>query len=70
MLLRFIGESFVPNHNLTIGVEFGSKIIEEDGKRIKLQIWDTASQEPFIAITIAYYKNAAGVIILYNITIF
>lgn len=26
----------------TIGVEFGSKIINVGGKSIKLQIWDTA----------------------------
>jgi GTPase SAR1 family protein len=25
----------------TIGVEFGAKIVEAAGKKIKLQIWDT-----------------------------
>jgi GTPase SAR1 family protein len=29
----------------TIGVEFGSKIIELTDKTVKLQIWDTAGQE-------------------------
>lgn len=31
----------------TIGVEFGSKIVEVGGYHIKLQIWDTAGQERF-----------------------
>lgn len=31
----------------TIGVEFGSKIIEVGGHHVKLQIWDTAGQERF-----------------------
>ncbi len=31
----------------TIGVEFGSKIVNVGGKSIKLQIWDTAGQERF-----------------------
>ena len=68
LLRRFTGESFDPVHNETIGVEFGSKIVEEDGKRIKLKIWDTASQESFRSITRSYYKNKDGVIIIYDIT--
>lgn len=31
----------------TIGVEFGSKVVNVGGKFIKLQIWDTAGQERF-----------------------
>lgn len=33
--------------NHTIGVEFGSKIINVVSKMVKLQIWDTAGQERF-----------------------
>ena len=29
------------NHEVTIGVEFGSKFINLEGDTIKLQIWDT-----------------------------
>ena len=32
---------FQPVHDLTIGVEFGARMISIDGKQIKLQIWDT-----------------------------
>lgn len=28
----------------TIGVEFGSRVIDVSGKHVKLQIWDTAGQ--------------------------
>lgn len=35
----------------TIGVEFGTRIIEVGGQKIKLQIWDTAGQERFRAVT-------------------
>ena len=31
----------------TIGVEFGSKVINCANKTVKLQIWDTAGQERF-----------------------
>ena len=30
-------------HDLTIGVEFGARMINIEGKQIKLQIWDTVS---------------------------
>jgi len=32
---------FKEEHNVTIGVEFGSFVIKIDNKIVKLQIWDT-----------------------------
>lgn len=52
----------------TIGVEFGTRIIEVHGQKIKLQIWDTAGQERFRAVTRSYYRGAAGALIIYDIT--
>lgn len=41
LLLQFTDKRFQPVHDLTIGVEFGARMINIDGKQIKLQIWDT-----------------------------
>ena len=42
ILSNYIKKDFKNDHNATIGVEFGSKIIELDSEtKIKLQIWDT-----------------------------
>lgn len=68
LLLRFIDNKYRDNHDITIGVEFGMKIIKLDDKRIKLQIWDTAGQEAFRSIIRCYYRNSAGVILVYDIT--
>lgn len=54
----------------TIGVEFGTRIIEVCGQKIKLQIWDTAGQERFRAVTRSYYRGAAGALMVYDITRF
>ena len=52
----------------TIGVEFGTRIIEVSGQKIKLQIWDTAGQERFRAVTRSYYRGAAGALMVYDVT--
>ena len=41
LLLQFTDKRFQPVHDLTIGVEFGARMVTIDGKHIKLQIWDT-----------------------------
>jgi hypothetical protein len=43
LLLQFTDKRFRTQHDLTIGVEFGARPVEIDGKVIKLQIWDTVS---------------------------
>lgn len=41
LLLQFTDKRFQPVHDLTIGVEFGARMIKIEDKNIKLQIWDT-----------------------------
>ena len=68
LLLQFTDKRFQPVHDLTIGVEFGTRTITLDGKEVKLQIWDTAGQEAFRSITRSYYRGAAGALLVYDIT--
>jgi len=68
LLHRFIHESFNTEITHTIGVEFGSKIIEVSGQRVKLQIWDTAGQERFRSVTRSYYRGAAAAILAFDIS--
>merc|ERR1711991_947432 len=43
-------------------------MIEVDGKKIKLQLWDTAGQESFRSITSSYYRGAHCALLTYDIT--
>merc|ERR1712072_305096 len=67
LLLQFTDKRFQPVHDLTIGVEFGARMINIEGKQIKLQIWDTAGQEAFRSITRTYYRGATGALLVYDI---
>jgi len=49
-----------------IGVDFDSKLVLVDNKRLKLYIWDTAGQERFRAITTTFYKGKDIVLLTYG----
>ena len=68
MLLRYIHDRFNEEFHSTIGVEFGAKNIQIDGKVFRIQIWDTAGQETFRSITRAYYKNSVCAFVVYDIS--
>ncbi|KNC54569.1 Ras-like protein Rab-14 [Thecamonas trahens ATCC 50062] len=68
ILHQFTEGKFMADSTHTIGVEFGTRIIDVLGKHIKLQIWDTAGQERFRSVTRSYYRGAAGALLVYDIT--
>ncbi|KAG7278378.1 hypothetical protein CRUP_024623 [Coryphaenoides rupestris] len=68
LLHQFIENKFKQDSNHTIGVEFGSRVVNVAGKTVKLQIWDTAGQERFRSVTRSYYRGAAGALLVYDIT--
>ncbi|KAA0196548.1 Small GTPase [Fasciolopsis buskii] len=66
--MQFTGKRFQPVYDLTIGGEFGVRMINLVRKQIRLQIWDTAGQESFRSITRSYYRGAAGALLIYDVT--
>jgi len=68
LMHRFLENDFVTTFPFTIGAEYRQKVVQIKGKEIKLQIFDTAGQERFFAITKAYYRGAHGVLLVYDIT--
>ncbi|VDP06143.1 unnamed protein product [Soboliphyme baturini] len=68
LLHHFIENEFKHDTTHTIGVEFGSKVIQLNNKAVKLQIWDTAGQERFRSVTRSYYRGAAGALLVYDVT--
>jgi len=65
---RFKNGTYIEKQATTVGVDFFLKTLLVDGKRVKLQIWDTGGQERFRTITQSYYRSANGIILAYDIT--
>ena len=68
LLRQFTENRFLEYNDPTVGVDFHARVVEVDGHPIKLQLWDTAGQERFRSITRSYYRNAAGGLLVYDIT--
>mmetsp|Transcript_6197 Transcript_6197/g.9681 ORF Transcript_6197/g.9681 Transcript_6197/m.9681 type:complete len:222 (-) Transcript_6197:57-722(-) len=68
LLIKFADDKFSPHISQTIGMDFKVKMLNLGGRRVKLQIWDTAGQERFHTITQQYYRNAMGIILVYDVT--
>jgi len=65
---RFSRDIFFPDSHMTIGVEFETKIIDVDGKRVNLMIWDFGGEERFRVLFPQYIQGAMGGILMYDIT--
>ena len=68
IMSKYLKNQFNENSKATVGVEFGSKLFNLNGHNVKAQIWDTAGQEKYKAITGAYYKGSKGAFVVYDIT--
>ncbi|KAF8457170.1 P-loop containing nucleoside triphosphate hydrolase protein [Terfezia claveryi] len=67
LLLRYVDDIFdTETATATIGVDFRTKKVSVRGKPYRLLLFDTAGQERFQPLTSSYYRNAQGVIIVYD----
>lgn len=68
LIHQYIDKRFFEDTKSTIGVDFRNKKLEVNEIGVQLNVWDTAGQEKFRALSKAYYKNAHVIIIVYDIT--
>eukprot|EP00929_Paragymnodinium_shiwhaense_P045294 TRINITY_DN23160_c0_g1_i1.p1 TRINITY_DN23160_c0_g1~~TRINITY_DN23160_c0_g1_i1.p1 ORF type:complete len:209 (-),score=33.48 TRINITY_DN23160_c0_g1_i1:183-809(-) len=67
LTLRFINDRF-EIRGTTVGLDYGSRTIDLDGRSIMLQIWDTAGQESFRSLARSYLRGAACVLLAYDVS--
>eukprot|EP00002_Diphylleia_rotans_P018410 TRINITY_DN3565_c0_g1_i5.p1 TRINITY_DN3565_c0_g1~~TRINITY_DN3565_c0_g1_i5.p1 ORF type:complete len:173 (+),score=32.86 TRINITY_DN3565_c0_g1_i5:64-582(+) len=66
---RYVHNIWTSQYKSTIGVDFALKVISwSQDTTVRLQLWDIAGQERFGNMTRAYYKEAAGAFVVFDIT--
>ena len=70
LTIRFVSNHFKEHGQPTIGASFLSKTlpIQQTGRSIKFNIWDTAGQEKYRSLASLYYRGVDIAIIVYDIT--
>ena len=68
LLLRYTKNEFSNSTKPTIGTDFFSKTLNILSLQVKVQFWDTAGQEKYRSLASSYYKEAHGIILVYDIT--
>lgn len=68
LIRRYCTETFEETRAATGGVDFQIKIVEVDGRSVKLSIWDIAGQEQFGAFRDTFYRGAKAVALVYDLT--
>lgn len=67
-ITRFVDNTFCSSYEPTMYLDFKIKTILLDGKRVKLQIWDTPRRDRFNSFGLSYYRAAMGIILMYDVT--
>ena len=68
ILSQYLEVKCPSDHVATIGVEYRIKMFNYNNYKIKLQIWDTAGQERFHSITNNFFRNANGILFVFDIS--
>lgn len=65
---RLIDDRFDDHYSVTIGMDFHTKTFQINDAFIKLQIWDTAGQENYRAITRSFFNKSHAIVLMFDIT--
>jgi len=68
ILSRFANGTFNSNYLATVGLDNFTKDEIIDNKTVRIKIWDTAGQERYKALTKGSFRNAQGIMIVYDVT--
>ena len=70
LLKMYQEQKFQESHMATLGLDYVSKTFTPEGtdQELAVKIWDTAGQERFRTLTHAFYKQANGVVVAFDVS--
>jgi len=68
LLSRYSKGVFNTSYLATVGLDNFTKDEVIDNKTVRIKIWDTAGQEKFQSLTKGFFRNAQGIMVVYDVT--
>ena len=71
---QYTEKKFYPDFASTVGIDFKQRILtyrsqlSEKSWRVTIQLWDTAGSERYRSLTKAFYRDAFGFILVFDLT--
>ena len=65
---KYITNSSTHKYGSTIGIDFRTKLVTQDGNDYKLQLWDTSGQERFMSFSRSHYDGAHCILVCFDVT--
>eukprot|EP01119_Soliformovum_irregulare_P006668 TRINITY_DN188_c0_g1_i1.p1 TRINITY_DN188_c0_g1~~TRINITY_DN188_c0_g1_i1.p1 ORF type:complete len:206 (-),score=41.37 TRINITY_DN188_c0_g1_i1:62-679(-) len=64
---QYVNRKFSAAYKATIGADFLTREVMVDGKLVTMQIWDTAGQDRFQSLGVAFYRGSDACILVYDV---
>jgi small GTP-binding protein len=68
ILQRYVDSKFSQSHLATVGIDYFTKDITINNKIIRVKVWDTAGQERYKSLTNAFFRNAQGIMLVFDVS--
>ena len=68
LLFRFTNGTFDAHYLATVGLDNFTKDEIIKNKKVRIKIWDTAGQEKFQSLTKGFFRNAQGIMIVFDVS--
>uniref|UniRef100_G3U4T1 Ras-related protein Rab-7b n=1 Tax=Loxodonta africana TaxID=9785 RepID=G3U4T1_LOXAF len=69
LMSRFVHNRFCSRYRATIGADFFTKVMELEGQRVTVQLWDTAGAERFQSLGMALYRGSHCCVLVFDVTV-
>jgi Ras-related protein Rab-7A len=68
LMNQYVNKKFSNQYKATIGADFLTKEVMVDDRAVTMQIWDTAGQEKYQSLGVAFYRGADCCVLAFDVT--
>ena len=64
LIKRYVSSIFDEKYLTTVGVKIDKKLVEIEGHKVTLMIWDIAGEDDYCKLQVSYLRGASGYILV------